>query len=196
MLSFNRFNEPCITYGQMNLVFSIRNLWRELSTWSRAFMISYFYGLELSNEVFTRLYEIPQEFGNILSYFFGYDLSVKFVDMISRQIVLFRTLIEALLNGDTAKIDEITRQLYQLADQRAAFMHEMNPFWDETESRNLIYAFYDYSIEEARAILSRNYSQEIDIYDRLLHHADAMGDFFTQGLFQYMTMSQEDNNRR
>ncbi|MDF2655357.1 MAG: hypothetical protein K0R19_1831 [Bacillota bacterium] len=190
---FNKFNEPCITYGQMNLLFTIRVLWRELATWTRAYMVNTVYGLEVAEEVFNRLYRIPEDFGNILKNFFGYDNSVKFVQLLSQQIVLFRSLLEEMIAGDQEKTNDTIRQLYQLANERAALMHEINPYWDETEVRNAINAFYQYTIDEAFAILSQDFSKDINLYDRLLHHADTMGDHFTQGLFQYMTLTAQNN---
>lgn len=34
----NRISEPTITFGQMNLLFQVRNLWRQLVTWTRAYL--------------------------------------------------------------------------------------------------------------------------------------------------------------
>jgi len=177
----------------MNLLFTIRVLWRELATWTRAYMVNTVYGLEVAEEVFNRLYRIPEDFGNILKNFFCYDNSVKFVQLLSQQIVLFRSLLEEMIAGDQEKTNDTIRQLYQLANERAALMHEINPYWDETEVRNAINAFYQYTIDEAFAILSQDFSKDINIYDRLLHHADTMGDHFTQGLFQYMTLTAQNN---
>ncbi|MBR0599249.1 hypothetical protein [Sinanaerobacter chloroacetimidivorans] len=190
----NRVSEPTITYGQMNLLFAIRNLWRDITTWSRAYMVNRSAGLEIANDVFNRLYETPQEFGNLLQYIVGYDNAVKFVQLLSQQIVLFRSLLEAEIEGDSNLIDQITQQLYQLADERAKFMAAINPFWDETETRNLIYTFYQYTMDEMIAILTKDYAKDIDIYDRLIHHADTMGDYFTEGLFNYIALNQQSTN--
>lgn len=194
MLHENKFNEPMITYGQMNLLFAIRNLWRDIATWSRAYMVSRMNNLKIAEEVFKRLYKIPQEFGNIMQYFIGYDNSVKFVQLLSQQIVLFRTLLDALIAGDANAVNQVVQQLYRLADERAAFMALINPFWNEIVMKNLIYTFYQYTFDEMTSFLSGNYAKDIEIYDRLLHHSDTMGDYFTQGLFNYITASRQDGN--
>ena len=188
MIYRNRFNEPAITSGQMNLLFTVRNLWRDIATWSRAYMVNRSAGLEIAEEVFNRLYRIPPEFGNLLQYFIGYDNSVRFVQLLSQQMILTRSLLEAQISGNSDLANQIVQQMYQLTDERAAFMTSINPFWDQTEIRNQIYTFIQYSIEEMIAILSRDYAKDIEIYDRLLHHSDSMGDYFTQGLFNYITI--------
>lgn len=188
MISKNQFYEPTISYGQMNILFTVRNLWRDLATWSRAYMVNRSAGLEIADEVFNRLYRIPTEFGNLLQYFIGHDNAVRFVQLLSQQLVLARSLLDAQIEGNSNLANQLVQQLYQLADERAAFMTSINPFWDQTEIRNQIYTFIQYSIEEMGAIISKDYARDIKIYDRLLHHADRMGDYFTQGLFNYMSL--------
>lgn len=93
----SRTNEPTITYGQMNLLFIIRNLWRQFATWTRSYLISRFSGLHIADEVFNRLY-----------------------------------------------------------------------------------TYHRYTLEEIFTLLTGEYSKNIDIYDRLLHHDDIIGDYFTE----------------
>ena len=38
------FNPQCITYSQMNMIFNSRIYYRRLMTWTRAFLISKYYG--------------------------------------------------------------------------------------------------------------------------------------------------------
>ncbi len=191
MVFINRANEPTVTIGQMNLLFNIRSLWRDLATWSRAYMVNRTAGLPISNEVFNRWYRIPTEFGSLLQYFIGRDNAARFVQLLSQQIVLFRSILEAQLSGDQNLVNQLVQQTYELADERAAFMNSVSPFWDETEFRNLLYMFLQYNLEEMTAILSKDYTKDIDIYDRIIHHADNIGDYFTQGLINYLTYGRQ-----
>jgi hypothetical protein len=181
-----------IPYGASNLLFSVRSLWRDMVTWGRAYMVSRFAGLSSSDVEFNRLYQIPQEFGNIMQVIFGYDNAQKFVQYISQQIVLIRSMVEAQMAGDVNLANQLIRQLYSLADERASFMTSINPFWDLTDTRNLIYNFLQLTIEEITAFLSGDYQRDIDIYDRLLHHTDNMGDYLTQGIINYITYRQQN----
>lgn len=190
MIYKNRFIEPTITQGQMNFLFTIRVLWRDLATWTRAYLVNRYAGLAITEDVFNRLYEIPQEFGNILQFIFGYDNAQRFVQYVSQQIVQIRSLIEAVIEGDVNSVNLLTQQMYQLADERARFMTSINPFWDLTETRNLIYTYLQLTIDQITTLLTGDYKRNIDIFDRLLHHTDNMGDYFSQGLLNYITYSQ------
>jgi hypothetical protein len=110
MVFINRVNEPTVTIGQMNLLFNIRNLWRDIATWSRAYMVNRSAGLPIADEVFNRLYRIPTEFGNLLQYFIGYDNAAKFVQLLSLQIVLSRSIFKAQLSGDPNLVNQLVQQ--------------------------------------------------------------------------------------
>ena len=172
MININRFGEPTITYGQMNLIFHIRNLWREMATWTRAYLISRTTGMGSPEEVFNRLYRIPREFGNLLQLI---------------QLVLIREIIDAQIAGNADLVNEKVRQLYANAEERVKFITSANPFWDEAVVRNFIYTYHQYTLEEINAFLTGEFQLSIDIYDRLLQLSDSIGDYFAQGLFNYIT---------
>lgn len=182
----NRMNEPTITLGQMNLLFSIRTLWRDLATWTRAYLVSRYAGIGLSEDVFNRLYRVPQEFGNVLRLIFGDQVAEQYTQLISRQLVIIREIIEAQMTGNIDLLNENVRQLYQNAADRAGYVASINPYWDETTVSSLIDTYLRYTLEEITTLLTGDYKRNIDIYDRLLSHADSMGDYFAEGLFKYL----------
>ena len=71
MISVNKSLQNTITYGQMNLIFQSRALWRELVMWSRIYLDSRIAGIGMTEDVFKRIYSIPTEFGNVLRIVFG-----------------------------------------------------------------------------------------------------------------------------
>ena len=181
----NKFNDQSVNYAQMNLIFNARNLWRNLATWMRAYLVARFTGIDISDDIFMRLYEIPVEFGHIFRLIFGDQITDKYVQQLSSAIVLFKDFIEAEIAGDTDHASEIAKQLYQSADNRAAFLASINPYWSETEWKNLIYTFYKYTYDEITSFLSGN-PRSIPIFDQILKQADKMGDYLAQGLFYYI----------
>lgn len=193
MIGKNRFNEPTVTYGQMNLLIRIRTLWREMATWTWAYLLNKAAETEIAEDVFNRLYKIPQEFGNTIRLVMGNQIAERYVQLLSLQIVLIREIIEAQMAGNIDLVNEKVRQLYQNAEDRTKFIASINPYWDETVVRNLIYTYHQYTLEEISTLLSGDYQKNIDIYDRLLHHTDSIGDYFAQGLFNYLAYSPTNN---
>jgi hypothetical protein len=133
--------DPSVPNGAANFLFSIRTLWRDMVTWGRAYMISRYARLANAEDEFNRLYEIPLEFGNIFELVFGYENAQTFMQYLSRQIIMIRSLVEAQMAGDVNLANQLVQQLYSLADERVAFMASINPFWNSYQVRNLIYNF-------------------------------------------------------
>jgi hypothetical protein len=188
MIYRNRFNEPVLTYGQFNLLYSYRTHWREIATWTWIYLMSRFTTVStISDEVFNRLYREPEELGNIIQTFFGYENVQKYIQGLEVQIALIKEIIDAEVAGNITLTNEKVRQLYKNTDERAKFLSSINPFWKETDLRNLYYTFHRYTLEMITAFLRGDYKTSFSIYDRLLNHADLMGSYFTQCLFYYMT---------
>lgn len=194
MVGYNRTYEPMVTYGQMNLIINTRNLWRDLVMWSRAYLVSRFSGIGMTEDVFKRLYKVAVDFGNVFRLVFGDRISEKAVQDLSSIIMIYRDLIEAEITGNSDKSNDKIKELYQSADERAAFMASINPYWDETKWKNLFYTFIYDSQNEITSFLTGD-PKNIDVFDHLLQHADIMGDYFSQGLFDYMALGQKKMNQ-
>ena len=189
----NRYEEPTLTYNQTNLLFHIRNLWRELATWTRAYMITKNANLEIADYVFERLYKVLSDFADALSMFLGNQTAEQFMKYLSVQLILTKELIDAQVAGNTVLVNEIFQQLFHNADERAKFMASVNPFWNESVIKSLIYNYHTYTLQEIRTLLTEEYQKNIDIFDIILKHTDNMGDYLTQGLFNYMNYNPQNN---
>ena len=167
-------------------------LWRDLVMWSRMYLISRIAGIGTAEDAFNRIYRVPTEFGNVIRLVFGDQAAETIIQQLSATVMLYKELVEAMVTGKGDAANTIAQQLYKSADERAAYMASINPFWDETQWRNLIYTFYTFSFQEIVSILN-NDPKNVDLFDRFLSHADVMGDYFAQGLFQYITYNKQNN---
>lgn len=153
--------------------------------WSRVYLISRIAGIGITEDIFNRLYRIPLEFGNVIRLIFGNQAADTVIQQLSSTVVLFRDLVEAMLAGNNELANQIVQSLYGNANERAASFASINPYWDETQWRYLITTFYNYSIQEITSILTGD-PRNVDIFDRFLLHADMMGDYFAQGVYNYL----------
>jgi len=193
MINKNRFEQGLITFPQMNLLFRVRLMWRELATWTRAYLVSRFIGGSFYEEVFSKLFSIPQNFGQLFQLVLGVDIADQYVKLLSEHIILLRDYIEAQISGDENMANEKYRSLYQNADERAKFLASHNPFWTEMEWRNLFYTYLNRTIEEITSFLTGDYKTNISIFDRILAHADNLGDYFMTGIYSYMSYNNLGN---
>ncbi|MEL7654735.1 MAG: hypothetical protein AAGU75_02375 [Bacillota bacterium] len=166
-------------------------VWRDMATWIRAYLV-YVYlesDSELQQIVIDKLLAIPQDYGNMLRLFFGDTIAEEYTVLLTDYIMLFINLINAQKNGNVKEIDEYTKQLYQNADLRAEYLSNINPFWQKNVLQSLIYNFTDMTIDESTTFLTKDYRRNIEIFDRILSHTSAMGDYLAQGITNYLQYS-------
>lgn len=182
-------NLQCITFDQINLIYTIRMFWYELFTWIRYYMLSRFRGVGNAEVVKARLNEVPAEYINALQQFFGVNLE-SYLQVLNTKIDLIDNLITAQQTGNISEINRITQLLYQNADQAASSIAALNPnFWDVSEWRTVLYNSLRYTIEESTTFLTGDYNENLDIFRSLLDMAESNSSFFARGLFSYL-MSQ------
>jgi len=181
----------CITYDQMDAIFSIRMFWFEFVTWIRNYMLSRYRGIGNTEEVHARLLQVPVEYVNALRQIFGDKVPEDYVELFFTFIDLIDALITAQMENNTEEIDRITQLLYENADKRAAAITAINPvFWDEGEWRARLYNNLSSTMEESTAFLIGDYAGSIDIFSRLLDQAEDTSNYFAQGLLNYINFSQ------
>ena len=107
-------------------------------------------------------------------------------------VVFIQSLVTAIKNGDQVAADQSTQQLYKNANDIAAHYARINPFWDETQWRALLYNYVGMIIQDAVALGTREFEKDLDIFDRMLLAALAMGDYQAEGIIQYLTVTKRD----
>ena len=180
-------NQQCFTSEQINLIYNIRMFWFELVTWVRAFMLSRYRGIGDVNEVFNRLQQVPNDYVNNLRQFFGDNPAIDELQLeLNTYIDLIDDLITAQMNGNIDDINRITQLLYQNANERAASVSKLNPYWDESEWRNRLYNNLRSTLDESVSFLNGDYARNLDIFRTLLDQAESSSGYFAQGLVNYL----------
>lgn len=178
--------QQCITYEEMNQIYTIRMFWFELVTWVRAYMLSRYRGIGNENEVKARLQEIPLEYAAAHRRIFGTNIEPA-VQLVDSYINLIDALITAQMEGDDEETGRIVQLLYQNADQQAAAVASVNPFWDENEWRNRLYNHIRATIEESITFQTGDYAKNLDVFRTLLDQAESASGYYARGLYSYVT---------
>jgi len=181
------FDPQCITYSQMNLIFNARFYYRRLTTWTRAYLLSRYYGIGTMEAQFERLYLETLGIGEIMQIIFGRQAAEQYSQLLSQYAIIVNELITAQLARDLEAVNQSVEQLYQNVDVRSDFLQNMNPYWSAEQYRQLFYSFIEHMIETANAIASGDNAREIELYDILNAHTDRMGDTFAEGIYAYLT---------
>lgn len=183
----SNFNEQCITLSQIRLITNMRIFWRRLTIWTRIYIISRYLGIGTAEVAFERLYLENLDFGDMLRIHFSRSVSDMYSQLLNQFSIGLRELITALLQEDINTARQILDQLLQNADQRAAFLASINPYFDEAEWRNLLVTYLQDTVQEANLFAAQDYRMDIEYFDRLMDLSNTMGDVFAQSLYDYIT---------
>ncbi|MHC1724068.1 MAG: hypothetical protein AB9836_12795 [Aminipila sp.] len=187
MKSVKRLQDATIPLNQTELVFQSRIIWRDLANWIREYLVSTYanYGIQVEAE--KKIKAIFLKNNSIISTIFGGQYSEEYSNLISEFVSNLKSLVAAQIKGDVNAVDEYTKKLYENADQRAAFAAKINPFWEESVWKSLLYEFIEMTIEESTTLLKKQYTKNIAIYDNILNLTSRMGDYYSKGIFDYLT---------
>lgn len=182
-------DQECVTLEQMNQIYIIRMFWFELVIWTRAYMLSRYLNIGNENEIMARLRQVPEEYVGALSQIFGESIEPS-LQLVNEYIDLIDALITAQIENDTEEIDRIVQLLYQNADQRAAVVASINPYWDQNEWENRLRNHVSYTIDESVTLQTGDYSRNLDVFRTLLDQAESASGYYARGLFRYITSQQ------
>lgn len=186
MKSVKRLQGTTIPSNQAELVFQSRIVWRNLANWIREYLVSAYANYGIQVEVEKKIKSILLENSHIMSIIFGEQIVEQYNKLIFDFVSIFKSLVAAQISGDINAVNEYTKQLYDNADQRAAFAAQVNPFWSESEWKSLLYQFIQMTIEESTALLKKQYTKSIAIYDNILNLTSKMGDYYSKGVMDYL----------
>lgn len=175
-----------LTYGQMNIIVNFRDLWRDLATWTKNYMVSLLSGWGGLEQVGARLYEIPLEFYYRLQLVFGAQVTQELVNLLSQHIILMLTLFTAVKANDVEAANSNTALLYSNASILAQYLEAINPFWSELQWKNLLDQYIRMTIDELTALITNQYQRDISIFDSIIFHTVYLGDYMANGLLQYL----------
>lgn len=182
MIKTNETNT--ITYEQMNVINKLRMLWMEFIMWSRVLITSEVSGFGDIEAVGLRLYQLPVEFGNVFELFYGQQIGSHIERFLTDQLLLVADIIRAQKIGNTEAIDANTLMLYQSGNEMAAFLAQINPYWDERVWANLFTEFLRTKIAETLTIGAGDFNESIIVSENLRDQALNMADYMAQGLIQ------------
>lgn len=178
-----QFAPQNVTFEQMNAIIAFRTVWLEMSMWMRNFIYSFIDDHPRLAAVTDRLYVgVPLRFYNALIVFYGTQIAEEYLNRISRIILMFWQLVEAMKNGDQEEVNRVTVELYETAEQGAAFLASINSYWDASVWRDLFTQFINMGIQVILPILQGNYENEIRVFDRIQDLAVVMGDYMARGI--------------
>ena len=172
----------CINTEQLNLMNKMRMLWEQHSTWTRAAITSIVFGLPDEGPVTQRLLRNPDDFGVVLGQFYGEKIASRFDGLLTAHLVIAAELGRAAKAGEGKRAADAEKRWYENADEIAAFLGRINPFWTAEGWRIMLYEHLRLVKAIAVEMLRGNYQESIRATDENEIHVLEMADMMSAGI--------------
>ncbi|MCE5236560.1 MAG: acetylglutamate kinase [Clostridiaceae bacterium] len=169
---------------QIELTNKLRELWFEHVMWSRAFIMSAINDSKDLDAVTQRLLRNPADFAAFLRPIYGVQKAAVFEGLLRDHLLIAGAFVNATKAGDQQEAEKQKKKWYANADDIAAFLHEINPYWNEKVWKELLYDHLGMLEDEATAIMESQYEKSIDIFDQIQAEAMKMADYMAYGILK------------
>ncbi len=160
----------------------LRLLWEQHVVWTRLTILSNVFNLPDVDFVTKRLLQNPKDFELALRPLYGDRISSKFAELLTTHLVIADQLVKAAKAGDTTAAADAEKRWYANADEIAAFLASINPYWSQGNWRAMLHEHLSLTKTEAVDMLTNNFSDGISIFDKIEKQALEMADVMTYGI--------------
>lgn len=160
----------------------LRMLWEQHVFWTRLFIISAVFDLPDLDVVTNRLLRNPKDFAEALSPIYGEAIASKFSDLLTNHLTIAAQLVKAAKAHDNNAAAQAEKQWYTNANEIAAFLAQINPYWSEQEWRRLLHMHLAMTKQEAVDYLNHDYAASVSTFDNIEREALEMADVMTNGI--------------
>jgi len=176
------------TKVQVDLMNEIRMLWEQHGFWTRSAITSIALDLPDVDFVVKRLLQNPKDFEQALSPFYGDEIASKFSDLLTSHLVIASELVKAAKAGDNKAASDAEKQWYANADEIAAFLGSINPYWSQEDWKMMMYAHLALVKAEVVNMLTKDFESGIQVYDEIERQALEMADVMAEGIIKQFSL--------
>lgn len=171
-----------ITQTEQMLSNHIRGLWEQHVFWTLLFILGVTFELPNANLITDRLLRNPKDFEKILIPVYGQSVAAEFSKLFTSHLSIAAELVKAAKAGNNAAAASAEKLWYENADQIAAFLNDINPYWSAQEWQKVLYDHLAMTKNAAVYYLTRKYEDSIKEFDNIEQQALAMADMMTLGI--------------
>ena len=178
----NSFVSTRISEKAVNLQNVIRMLWEQHIVWTRLTILNIIKDLPEVNLVTNRLLRNPIDFKEVLKSVYGDEVASQFSNLFKNHLIIAAQLVKAAKAGDNKAAADAEKMWYANANEIAAFLSRINPYWSKEDWKTMLYEHLRMTKSEAVNILTNNYDESIKEYDEIEKQALSMADVMAAGI--------------
>lgn len=180
--------ERYVTYEQMNLINSFRFFMLDMAIYSRFVASCMLLYKGCFDVVFARLLQVPYDSYQQMSAYLGRERADKYYNLINQHIIIMVELIQALQAGDQKEADVLLAKWYRNAEESAAYLASINPYWTEEQWRSLFYKYVQLLLNQILTTQTNNFQETVAVFDELRYHSILIGDTLATGIMQLLNI--------
>lgn len=169
---------------EVDLMNLIRKLWEEHVEWTRMTILSIAANSPDTDLVTKRLLRNPSDFAEVLRPLYGNEIASRFEDLFKSHLVIAAELVKAAKAGNSNAAADAEKRWYENADEIAAFLASINPYWSEADWKRMMHEHLTLTKSEAVERLHKNYAEDIKLYDQIQNQALNMADVMSKGIIK------------
>lgn len=173
-----------ISMAQLQLSNLIRMLWEQHILWTVFAIKSIAESSPYTDLVVKRLLRNPKDFEAALRPIYGNEKAAKFSDLLTEHLVIASELVKAAKAGNTAAANDAEKRWYANADEIAAFLASINPYWSREAWNSMLDEHLRLTKTEAVLWLNKDYEKAINDLDDIEKQALDMADMMTEGIIR------------
>lgn len=164
------------------LINYFRMLWEQHVTWTRMTVMAIVHDLPETDLIVQRVLRNPVDFANVLMPFYGEEAAREFDKLLTDHLTIATEIVKASKAGDTSAAADANKRWHDNADQIAAFLGSINPYWSEGDWRAMMNEHLELLGNNAAQMLAGKYEDSINGYDDIEAQALEMADVMADGI--------------
>lgn len=181
----SKSHKMCCAKAGLDLRLGIRKLWEDHITYTRNYIISALADLEDVGKVAQRLLANQDDIGNAIKSYYGNEAGDKLAGLLRDHILIATEVVKAAKAGDNAGLDKASKKWYANSDDIAVFLSSANPNWVKKNLTDMLYKHLELTTGEVVSRIKKNWSADIDYYDRGHIHMLMFADMLTDGIVKH-----------
>jgi hypothetical protein len=171
-----------LTKSAVDLRMDMRKLWEDHITWTRNYIISALANLEDTGKVAERLLKNQDDIGDAIKPIYGNDAGKQLASLLRDHILIAAEVVKAAQTANSEALTAANKKWYANADDIAVFLSGANPNWSKQALTDMLYKHLELTTGEVVSRLKKDWSADIDYYDRGHMHMLMFADALTEGI--------------
>ena len=166
----------------MDLRDYFRLLWDQHVEWTRMAVMGQLHDLPETDLIVQRLLRNPEDFADVLAPFYGDRAAAEFQKLLTAHLTIASEIVKAVKANDTKAVAEADQRWHDNADQIAAFLAALNPYWKEEDWNAMLEEHLNLLSENVDQMAEGDYADSIEGYDEMELQALEMADMMSEGI--------------